>query len=113
MHDVIVIGGGPAGLMAARTLAENGHDVVVLEEHAEIGRPVHCTGLIGLEAFDELDLPRDTILRVIKSATFHAPSGVSIALAGPRLAAAVVDRAAFDSALAGAPPENRAPSSLL
>jgi flavin-dependent dehydrogenase len=35
MHDVIVVGGGLAGLYTALRLAENGHDVVVLEEHPQ------------------------------------------------------------------------------
>ncbi len=35
MRDVVIIGAGPAGLIAARQLAQRGRDVVVLEEHAE------------------------------------------------------------------------------
>ena len=62
MRDVIVIGAGPAGSITAARLATRGHDVMVLEEHGIIGTPVHCTGLLGLEAFDEFDLPRDLIL---------------------------------------------------
>src|SRR4029453_7679153 len=56
-RDVIVVGAGPGGLAAARALAADGRSVLVLEEHAIVGEPVHCTGLLGLEAFDELDLP--------------------------------------------------------
>ena len=43
-HDVVIIGGGPAGLSAARRLAEIGiADVVVLEREAEAGGvPRHC-----------------------------------------------------------------------
>ena len=45
MHDIVVIGAGPAGLHAARLLAERGLDVIVLEEHEAVGQPVHCTGI--------------------------------------------------------------------
>ncbi len=41
IHDIVVIGAGPAGLMAAADLARHGHDVVVLEEHERVGSPVH------------------------------------------------------------------------
>ncbi len=43
-HDAIVVGGGPAGLSAARALREAGvDDVVVLEREAEAGGvPRHC-----------------------------------------------------------------------
>lgn len=99
MHDVIVIGGGPGGLMAARRLAERGRDVVVLEEHAVIGYPVHCTGLIGLNAFAELELPRETIRATVRSACFRA-NGHSVLFHTDRIAAAVVDRGSFDAALA-------------
>lgn len=100
MRDVIVIGAGPAGSSCARTLAAAGCDVLVLEEHADVGRPVHCTGVIGLEAFDELELPRDTILDVARSARFRSPSGRFVVIESERILAAVVDRAAFDRTLA-------------
>jgi len=100
MRDVIVIGAGPAGSSCARTLAAAGRDVLVLEEHAAVGRPVHCTGVIGLEAFDELDLPRQTILDIVSSARFRSPTGRSVLIESERISAAVVDRAAFDTILA-------------
>ena len=99
-RDVIVVGGGPAGLAAARSLAVDGRSVLVLEEHAVVGEPVHCTGLLGLDAFDELDLPRETIRTVLRSARFRGAAGRTVAVDSENVAAAVVDRAAFDRALA-------------
>ena len=100
MRDVVIVGGGPAGLMAARTLSELGHDAVVLEEHHEIGAPVHCTGIIGLDAFAELNLSRDTILEVAHTARFHAADGNTVAVESDQIHAAIVDRRLFDKALA-------------
>ena len=34
---VVVVGGGPAGLEAARTLAERGHEVVLFEKASHLG----------------------------------------------------------------------------
>src|SRR3954451_10365050 len=100
MHDVAIIGAGPAGLIAARQLAERGHDVVVLEEHPRVGIPTHCTGLLGLDAFTELDIPRQTILDTTRAARFIAPDGSSVMVESDRVHAAIVDRAQFDQALA-------------
>mgnify|MGYP002631708688 CR=1 FL=1 len=100
MRDVVIIGGGPAGLMAARTLAQNGHDTVVLEEHEEIGAPVHCTGIVGREVFDEMDLDTRTILAVAQSARFHAVDGSTVTIESGQIHAAIVDRQAFDETLA-------------
>jgi geranylgeranyl reductase family protein len=99
-RDVIVVGGGPAGLLAARELAAAGFSVIVVEEHDQIGVPVHCTGVLGLDAFDELDLPRETVLHTVHSARFISADGSSLLIDHDRVRAAIVDRAAFDGALA-------------
>lgn len=96
----MVVGGGPAGLLAARDLAARGYHVTLVEEHSSIGYPVHCTGLLGADAFDELSLPRTPIRAVLKGARFHGPSGPPVAIETDHIAAVLVDRGEFDSALA-------------
>ncbi|MEG1622721.1 MAG: NAD(P)/FAD-dependent oxidoreductase [Alistipes sp.] len=43
-YDVIVVGAGAAGLMAAGTAARNGHSVLLLEKMDKSGRKVRITG---------------------------------------------------------------------
>ena len=43
-YDVIVIGGGPAGMMAAGTAAEAGKSVLLLEKNADCGEKLKITG---------------------------------------------------------------------
>lgn len=44
MSKVIVIGGGPAGMMSAITAAENGHQVTIIEKMPSLGRKLLITG---------------------------------------------------------------------
>ena len=44
MPKVVVIGGGPAGMMAAITAAENGNDVLIIEKMPSFGKKLLITG---------------------------------------------------------------------
>ncbi|MBE5893821.1 MAG: NAD(P)/FAD-dependent oxidoreductase [Lachnospiraceae bacterium] len=44
MSKVIVVGGGAAGMMAAITAAQNGHQVTLLEKNEKLGKKLFITG---------------------------------------------------------------------
>lgn len=50
--DVVVVGAGPAGSTFAYHIARQGWNVILLEEHPLIGRPVQCAGLVSQRVLD-------------------------------------------------------------
>jgi geranylgeranyl reductase family protein len=100
VHDAVVIGAGPSGSITAARLAEQGRDVVLVEEHPDVGFPTHCTGLLGVESFKEFDLPFDLILGEARTARFYGAAGQSVSVESEQVRAAVIDRAALDRHLA-------------
>jgi digeranylgeranylglycerophospholipid reductase len=100
--DVIIVGGGPAGLQAARCLAAEGFEVEVLEEHLSAGEPVHCTGILAPGIFKEFSLPADAALNELRRVRVHSPKGQIIHYHTDQTEAVIVDRRSFDRALTDA-----------
>ena len=44
MKNIIVIGGGASGLMAAYTAASTGKNVLLLEQNEKLGKKIYITG---------------------------------------------------------------------
>ncbi len=99
MPNLHVIGAGPAGCFAACEAAKRGFSVAVSEEHARIGQPVHCSGLVsasGLEKMSDVVPYKKIIQNGIRRANLHGQhSRVSITFPKPK--AYVIDRGGFDN----------------
>jgi len=98
---VIVIGGGPAGSHAAYKLAGAGHEVVVLEQKQRPGEQICCTGIVGRECVSSFAIDNNVILRQANSARLFPPSGKPLRVCRQETQAYILDRAAFDKAMAG------------
>ena len=94
MHDVIVIGAGPAGNMAALHLARAGKSVAVLDMREAIGDKL-CTGIIGNECARLFPPKPEHIHSAARSVTIVSPSGVRRRIRRAKPHAYIVDRVAY------------------
>ena len=86
-HDVIVIGGGPAGSTVARYAAANGASVMVIDGRNPIGTPLQCGELVpsndemkrlcpAVPDMDDLfQTPKEAISRISSKMHIVPPSG--------------------------------------
>ncbi|PKL64554.1 MAG: digeranylgeranylglycerophospholipid reductase [Methanomicrobiales archaeon HGW-Methanomicrobiales-3] len=102
-YDVLVIGGGPAGAIAAKTAVEKGLSALIVEKRPAIGAPVRCAEGIGKEALQEfIDPDPRWISAEMTGAGIVAPDGffmkLESAMAGGKVGY-VLDRKFFDREL--------------
>jgi geranylgeranyl reductase family protein len=81
-YDVVIVGGGFAGLVAASTVAARGLSVAVIEAKASPGERVHTTGILVKEAAEEFDIPTH-LTRKIRRVRLHAPNGRTADISAP------------------------------
>ena len=103
-YDVVVIGGGPAGLVTSMYIAEKGFSVAVLERDKEIGVPVLCGEGVS-KKIDELGIiPRGRwIVSEVVGARIFSPNGTMVKLSAERAGGEtgyIIDREEFDKELA-------------
>lgn len=99
-YDVIVVGAGPAGSIAARFAAQQGVTVLVLEKDRDVGYPVRCGEAISIAGVEEFIKPDDKwISAYINAFSFIAPNGTEIDF-GVGDAGYVLERRIFDMAVA-------------
>lgn len=78
-YDIVVVGAGPAGSMAARFAAEQGVSVLMLEKDRDVGYPVRCGEAISRAGVAEFIDPDDKwINAVIDKFAMVAPDGTEV-----------------------------------
>ncbi len=100
-YDVIVAGAGPGGSSVAKTVAEMGYSVLLLEKRQEIGSPKRCGEGLTMKTIDILgDIPKNCITRRIKGATVFAPNGNHVLIDYGEEGGYIIERKMFDKWLA-------------
>ena len=96
--DIVVIGAGPGGSIAAKIAADNGYSTCFIEKEKldNVGRYKACGGAMAWELVEEIDYPEDKIGRVIESLELHHVDGEDFSKKGK---GAVVWRDVFDKFL--------------
>lgn len=97
--DALIVGAGPVGGYLAKRLADMGKSVLMLEEHAQIGRPFQCAGLVNPGSMSKVGLEEVSQTR-IWGARIHGPEGTLVEIGSPdRTRTWSVCRKLFDEAV--------------
>ncbi|MHA1866999.1 MAG: NAD(P)/FAD-dependent oxidoreductase [Candidatus Heimdallarchaeaceae archaeon] len=104
MREIVVVGGGPAGLLSAIEARKYDVDVLVLESKNEIGKTEHCAGLLSIDGLKKIGLeklPLDIIQnKEIIGAKIFSARGSELIVEKKSHHALVVNRSKFNKYLA-------------
>ncbi len=103
--QVLVVGAGPAGSMAAKFAARGGARTLLIEKRQEIGAPVRCAEGVSCDWMAECEVAPDPrwIATTPEGARIHAPGGACAVVSAERAGnevGMVLERSQFDKALA-------------
>ena len=102
-YDMLIIGGGPAGALAAKTAAEKGLSALMVEKRPAIGAPVRCAEGVGKNLLREFMKPDERwVAAEIEKADIIAPDGFKMELNPDKAGSEVgyvLDRKIFDREL--------------
>ncbi|MBU1097846.1 MAG: hypothetical protein CVV23_05660 [Ignavibacteriae bacterium HGW-Ignavibacteriae-2] len=99
-YDIVVVGAGPAGSMAARYASEQGVSVLILEKDRDVGYPVRCGEAISKEGVEEFIEPNNKfIASTIDKFSMISPDGTEVIIPLEQVGY-VLERRIFDYELA-------------
>ncbi len=76
-YDIVIVGGGPAGLSAAWSAAKSGTKVAVLERDEAIGQNVRTSGVTWIKEARSFGIPPQ-YYNPIKNYAFYSPNNVIV-----------------------------------
>jgi len=78
-YDVLVVGGGPAGAMAAYHAAAGGLRVGIVDRNERVGVPVRCGEAVGVTALaEQTAIDPAWVLAPLRGTTMVSPSGIEV-----------------------------------
>ncbi len=96
-YDVVVVGGGPAGSLAAKEASKGGLRTVLLEKDRDIGYPVRCGEAVGEIGVTQFTPMRDSwIAEKITAATLVSPNGSKVDVKFQKETGYILNRRIFD-----------------
>lgn len=104
-YDVVVVGAGPAGSMAARAAARSGANVLLLDRRRELGVPVQCGEALSEDPLKDLGIKPDPrwIAGRTNAVKIVSPSGIAVRISEKKIVGKmgyILDRKVFDKHLA-------------
>jgi digeranylgeranylglycerophospholipid reductase len=104
-YDVVVVGAGPAGSMAARAAARCGANVLLLDRRRELGVPVQCGEALSEDPLKDLGIKPDPrwIAGRTNAVKIVSPSGIAVRISEKKIVGKmgyILDRKVFDKHLA-------------
>jgi len=97
-YDIVIVGAGPVGCKVGELTAKNGFNVLILEEHPEIGTPVQCAGLVSHRILKLSKVSQKVVVNKVRKARFYCSNNY-IELKSKK-SVYVIDRKKFDKELA-------------
>lgn len=98
--EILVVGAGPAGALAAERAAQLGVSTTIIEQKARLDKSSACGGLVSDSTLDQLHLDSTAILNTFTGVEVFPSNGNSFRLLGQKKKAHAIERDQLNQTLA-------------